>query len=271
MNKYIQNYTITNDCMDINYRLRPVEILMYFQDSFARYLTSKHIGAFDIVKDDLYWVISEINVQIIDNLPFWSEEIEVSIWVSEITKLKIFTDFELKYKNKTFAKGNCCWFLLNGKTKRPVISDIVSDKMAVLDELTVGPHKKFCLNNTTEAVTFASHKTNIRDIDFNNHVNNKSYINLAEMTIPNDFRVTHELKSLSVKYCKESYLGDELTCTTYRTGVKNAYVNKIEKGGTLMCEINTEWKDVSNQPSISDFPLEIRNTISWRNFSDAWV
>ena len=68
MNKYIQNYTITNDCMDINYRLKPVEILMYFQDNFARYLTSKKIGAFDIVKEDLYWVISEINVEIVDNI-----------------------------------------------------------------------------------------------------------------------------------------------------------------------------------------------------------
>lgn len=32
MSRYKQTYTITNDCMDVHYRLKPVEILMYFQD-----------------------------------------------------------------------------------------------------------------------------------------------------------------------------------------------------------------------------------------------
>ncbi len=110
-------------------------------------------------------------------------------------------------------------------------------------------------------MTYASHKTNFRDIDFNNHVNNKSYINLAEMTIPDDFRESHALKSLSVKYCKESYLGDELSCTTYRTDVKNAYVNKIVKDGATVCEINTEWLEIANQPNIKDFHLKVRDSI----------
>ena len=261
MSRFKQKYTITNDCMDAHYRLKPVEILMYFQDVFARYLTSKRIAAFDILKDDLYWVISDISFKIVDALPFGSEEIEASIWVSEITKLKIYTDFELKYKDKAFAKGNCCWFLLNGKTRRPALTDFVADKMSLDTELTIGEHKKFVLGNTTEPVTHASHKTNFRDIDFNNHVNNKSYINLAEMTIPDDFRESHVLKSLSVKYCKESYLGDELSCTTYRTDVKNAYVNKIVKDGSTVCEINTEWLEIANQSNIKDFHLKVRDSI----------
>ena len=65
MSRFKQKYTITNDCMDAHYRLKPVEILMYFQDVFARYLTSKRIGAFDILKDDLYWVISDISFKIL--------------------------------------------------------------------------------------------------------------------------------------------------------------------------------------------------------------
>lgn len=259
MSKYSQNYIITNDCMDINYRLKPIEIFMYFQDCFARYLTAKHIGAFDIVDKDLYWVISEINVEITEQLPFWSEEIEVNVWVSEITRLKIFTDFELKYKNATFAKGNCCWFILNGTTKRPSSTDFIADKITTCEELILGEHKKFVVGNMTDAITSVSHKTNLSDIDFNNHVNNKTYVNVAEMTIPSEFRTNHLLKSISVKYCKESFLGDELICTTYRTDVKNAYVNKIERDGVTLCEINTEWQEVASQNSINDFALQIRN------------
>ncbi|MDY6408108.1 MAG: thioesterase [Pseudomonadota bacterium] len=258
MCKYSQKYIITNDCMDINYRLKPIEILMYFQDCFARYLTSKHIGAFDILKDDLYWIISEINIQVLQQLPFWSEEIEVKLWVSEVTKLKIFTDFELKYNGEIFAKGNCCWFLLNGKAKRPVATDVMADKMPLCSELVLGEHKKFTLENTADVVSSVSHKMTLSDIDFNNHVNNKSYIQLAEMTIPHEFRTNHVLKSLSVKYCKESYLGDDLICTTYKTDKDGTYVNKINKDGLNVCEINTTWQEVASQNCINDFPLKIR-------------
>ncbi len=260
MINYSQKYNITSDCMDINYRLKPIEILMYFQDCFARYLTIKHIGAFDLLKKDLYWVIYDINVEILAQLPFWSEEIEVNVWVSEISKLKIYIDFELNYKKEIFAKGNSCWLILNGKTKRPSTTDVVSDKMTVCNELAAGEHGKFVTKNTKDIITSISHKTNISDIDFNNHVNNKSYINIAEMTIPNEFRNNHVLKKLSVKYCKESFLGDELICTTYNTDITNTYVNKIEKDGSTICEINTEWKEVGTQGSINDFPLELRNS-----------
>ena len=90
MDKYCQKYIITNDCMDINYRLTPISAIMYFQDCFARYMTLNNLAAFDIVDDNLYWIVSEFNIEFCSELPFWSEEIEVSAWVSEITKLKIF-------------------------------------------------------------------------------------------------------------------------------------------------------------------------------------
>lgn len=266
MSKYSQNYVITCDCMDIDYRLKPIEILMYFQDCFARYLTLRHIGAFDLIKDDLYWVISDINVDILTQLPFWSEQIKVSVWVSEITKLKIYTDFELKYKNDTFARGYSCWLLLNRNTKHPVATDVVFDKMPIHNKLIAREHKKFTLRKTTDVIASISHKTNISDIDFNNHVNNKSYINIAEMTIPNEFRANHLLKNLSVKYCKEAFFGDELICTTYNTDTKDSYVNKIQKDGITMCEINTKWEEVSNQNRINDFPLKLRNC---KNENDA--
>ena len=49
MNKYSQKYIVTNDCMDLNYTLRPISAIMYFQDCFARYMTTKNLAAFDVI------------------------------------------------------------------------------------------------------------------------------------------------------------------------------------------------------------------------------
>ena len=39
--------------------------------------------------------------------------------LSEISKLKIYTDFKIYHDDKVFAKGNTCWFLLDTDSKRP--------------------------------------------------------------------------------------------------------------------------------------------------------
>ena len=258
MNMYSQKYLITNDTMDINYRLRPISAIMYFQDCIARYMTVKNLAAFDIVDKHLFWVVSEFNIQFERELPFWSEEIEVIIWVSEVSKLKVYIDFELKYNNEIFAKGNSCWFILNTETKRPQAANTFFTNKEVRADFVLGEHTKFQLANIKEKIAETKHITNLSDLDFNYHVNNKSYINLAEVTCPVDLKKTHTLKKLSVKYNKESFLGDVLICSAYSTDSENIIVNKITREGVSVCDISTEWIDKIKETPILEINLSVR-------------
>lgn len=258
MSKYIQNYIITNDAMDINYRLRPISVIMYFQDCFARYMTKNNLAAFDIADKDLYWVIAGFNIEFKDELPFWSEEIEVASWLSEVSKLKIYSDFELKHNGKIFASGDACWFILNSNTKRPHTTARLFDNIKTTEEYSLGEHKKFTLPDLKEEITSVVHQTNLSDIDFNNHVNNKSYLNLVETTADENFKNSHVLKKLSVKYNKESYLGDILTCIAYKTGASNSYFHKITKNNVSVCEVITRWEECSKRNKITDCNLAVR-------------
>ena len=259
MCKYTEKYLITNDTMDINYRLRPISAIMYFQDCIARYLTTKNLAAFDVIKDNLYWILSEINIQFEKELPFWSEPIEVSTWISEVSKLKVIVDFELKHRNQIFAKGNSNWFILNTETKRPVTTEYVKDKVEIYPDFALGEHKKFHLETLKEKIKETTHITNLSDIDFNYHVNNKSYINLAEVTVDDDFKKTHTLKKLSVKYNKETFLGDVLICSTYTTESSDILIHKIEKEGVSVCDISSYWTDKIKETPVSDFNLSVRS------------
>ncbi len=258
MNKYTQKYYITNDAMDINYRLKPISVIMYFEDCVARYMTLKNLAAFDIVGEHLYWVVSDFNLKFEKELPFWSEPIEITVWVSEISKLKVYVDFELKHNGEIFVKGDSCWFILNSETKRPVSTDFIVNRFEVCEKRVFGEHTKFKLHEQKELVTTIKHATNISDLDFNYHVNNKSYLIMAETTAPEEFKNTHTLNMLKVKFCKESFLGDVLECSAYRTDVNNLYVHKIERDGTSICEIETYWTEKIKETPILDCNLDVR-------------
>ena len=218
------------------------------------------MAAYDLFAKNLYWVVADINMDFTDVLPFWSEEIEVNVWFSEVSKLKIYIDYEITYKDKVFAKGNALWFLINRDTKRPVKADEIAQKFEICDELVLGEHKKFVLPSATEVYTKIQHTNNLSDIDFNKHVNNKSYINLAEMTAPDEFKQTHRLRNLHIRFNRETFLGDILTCTTNRTEDKNTFTHIIEKDGVSVCDIATEWETIEqNTESIVECDLDVKN------------
>lgn len=258
--KYNHKYNVILDNMDMQeYRLRPIAAIMYLQDTFARYCATKKVAAYDLFSKNLIWVVGEFNIEFEDKLPFWSEEIEVSLWISEMTKLKVYTDYEILYKNKPFAKGTACWFLLNDKTKRPVKTDILTDKFTICDELTLGEHKKFVLESEQREISQITHKNNHADIDFNEHVNNKIYLNIAEASLNSDFKKLHTLKSIYIRFNKETFLDDILICSTYNTSNSNTLVHKITKNDENICDIQTSWTQKSITDEIVNYDLSVKS------------
>jgi len=258
MQKYSHNYSVILDNMDlIEYRLKPISAIMYIQDAFARYCATKNMAAYHLFPKNLYWIVSEFNIEFTDNLPFWSEEIRAEIWTSELTKLRLYTDFRLYYKEREVAKGYCCWFIIDQASKRPVKTDFIADRIQVCNELTLGEHKKFSLSEMQDKVCDIVHKNNLTDIDFNKHVNNKSYLNIAEATATDEFRKTHSLKTLNIKYIRESFLNDELVCSAYRTAEPKTFVHRITKDGEAICEIQTSWIEKDIKEHILGYDLAV--------------
>ena len=255
---YLRNYYITNECMDIDYKLTPIGVITFFQDSFAQYLTTKYLAAFDIIKDNMYWVISGFDIEYEKSMPFWSEPVVVDIWVSEVKPAKLYTDFTLSHDGEIFAKGNSCWYVLDKDTKRPIPMSRISHKFDVINQFVLGEHKHYGSNNIKTQINEISHKINLSDIDFNNHVNNISYIRIALSAITDGYKYNHTLKNLNIRFIKESYLDETLICKTYNTHDNNTCISMIEREGTPVCNILTTWKAKDRENSIDDYKLKIR-------------
>lgn len=240
------------------YRLRPIAAIMYLQDAFARYCALKRMAAYDLFAINQYWVVAGFNISFIGNMPFWSEEIEVEIWISEITKLKIYTDYRIYSHGKIFAEGDAVWFILDKRSKKPVTTDTVLQRFEICEEFVLGRHTKFSPVPAAGKIAEIIHTNNLSDIDFNNHVNNKSYINIAEMTMSENFKAENRIKKLHIKFNKETFLQDTLTCCTYKTEIANTFTHIIKKDDISVCDISTVWERKIKTESIVNCDLDVK-------------
>ena len=260
MSIYTHSYSVILDDMDLNgYRLKPISAIKYMQDAFARFSATKHMAAYDLFPENLYWVIAELNMEFTAVLPFWSQEIKVEIWISELTALKIYTDFRLYYDNTIFAQGNGCWFILDQNTHRPVRTDIVAETFDICNEKAMGEHSKFSIEKAVEKISSLQHTINLSDIDFNSHVNNKSYITVAEATMADDFKKENLLKDIRISFKRETFLGDTIDCSTSSTAVANTYIHHLTKDDVAVCDIQTTWEKRGKEETILDWSIRDSN------------
>ncbi|MGN0032749.1 MAG: acyl-[acyl-carrier-protein] thioesterase [Candidatus Limimorpha sp.] len=207
--RFSQNYRVTGANMDSEYRMTVVAILSFFQDTVASYLTTRNIAAFDIADDGYLWVLSDYSLEIVGKMPLWRENIEAVICPSEVSAVKMFFDYYLRNnKGEVFAKGTSRWSIVNVLDGRPVR---ISEVAAVSGENDV-KHPKMVFPPIVNKVMEYKHLTNISDIDFNNHVNNISYIKISLSALPLEIAKSYCLESLSIKFMCQCHINENITC-----------------------------------------------------------
>ena len=216
--KYVKKYTVGCGDMDINYHLTKIAAVKFFQETFALNCAKNNVAAFDVIKQNMVWVISDLHVQFLGKMPYWSEEFEVEMWISEKTKLRTYSDFKICYRGHLIAQGDSCWYLLDMETRRPVKTDGVLDSFAVCDEKVFGSHEKHNYLISGREIAKKEHQVTVRDLDFNYHVNNLSYIGLALETIPPEYLDEYCVFDYKVKFVQEARLSDVLVCEIFENG-----------------------------------------------------
>lgn len=240
--------------MDITYHLTPNGVLLYFQDCFANYLKTQRIAAFDIIKDNLFWIISQFNMTFIGPRPIWSETISVEMWVRKISTVKLFVNFHIKNEaSEIVAEGDSVWAVINTETKRPHnIAELLASRGITPDPTDI---HKIHITAESEKILYkeVTHQVNMTDLDFNGHMCNRSYLNLAMGTAPIDFIRTYLPQKLSIQFKHEAFIGEELRCQVFQAKDTHQFFHSIlNTEGVEICTIASEWQPNSNEePDIS--------------------
>lgn len=251
--KYRHSYTLSATDIDNQYQMMPIAILKYFQDCFARYMSCLHLAAFDLKKQDKLWIITEFAADCTDNDAFWSEEITVELWISQMTPLRIYSDFKIHKEGIPIAKGTSCWSILNANTRQLERTDFLEGSLTVLAEEAVA-HTKVRFPSEGLKMSNIDHKVNLLDLDFNGHVNNMSYLSIAMLTTTSDFFLTHKLKHLNVKWLHETYQNDTTHCQLECTDPENEeYIHTLTNDNSeVVAKILSQWGIIQERKDISE-------------------
>ena len=120
--KYSTQYQITAAQINADFRLTIDGLLTFHENTVARYLTTLGLAAFDMQKEDKTWVLTEINLEMPEPPTMWTEDVSITVWVSEMSPLRIWFDFVARevHSGKMSAKGNSCWSLISMSERKPV-------------------------------------------------------------------------------------------------------------------------------------------------------
>ena len=254
--KYEHRYTIAAADMDQWYRLTPHAILLFYQDCFARYMTCHSLAAFDIVKEQKMWVITEYEAFRSDTEAFWSEDIFVTMWVSELTPLRVYCDFSIR-KAETdvaIAWGSSCWNLLSLETKRLEPTTLLFERrLPIVPDMMTDTHKKKRFPKGETLVASIEHTVTRLDLDFNGHVNNRSYLNIAMLSTPDAVLAKQMLRHICIHWLRETYLGDVIRCELCCTdGPATEYVYTLRRAdGCEVAQIYALWQPAAETEDIA--------------------
>lgn len=207
--KFSQDYRITCNDMDSEYRMTPQSILHLSQDTIAAFLTTRYLAAFDLQKEGFTWVLSEYSIELKGSLPLWREIVEVEICPSEFSSVKLHIDYRILGKDGTVAvTGTSIWSIINIESGRP---EQIADHCTMSGESQIRHPRNIVQAVTRDDLEFR-YITNFSDIDFNGHVHNVSYLKIALSAVPFEMSRTTIIKNLTIKFMRQSFINQVLLC-----------------------------------------------------------
>lgn len=257
--KYARRYQITAAQIDSQYRLTIDGLLTFHENTVARYFTKLGIAAFDMQKLDKTWVISEINLDLPEPPTMWSEDLNVTVWFSEITPLRAWIEFEVKevHSGLLAARGNSCWSLISMSERKLVSCQGFIPESELVPEFAAGPHRKRGIMKFADVpIASLEHTINPIDLDFNGHTNNRRYIQMALISFASEFLQENRPDFLNIRFIRESHIGERLTGFTYPTEDSLAFAGRILDGsGEEICRISSHWRPREPLPDIAEVNL----------------
>lgn len=207
-NRYTHKVKLLTEHTDANANLRLDAMLKFFQEASIEDATNLGAGRDLTLSHNCFWVIGKERA-IIDRLPKFDEEIVVSTWPGKRYMFLFPRYYEIKDKEgKSIVKATSYWSLIDIHDRRPIDPD---KRGITMPDFSDGSEIKCPMGlRLPELPNKIIHKPSFSELDYNGHVNNTSYINIAQDLVPNGFIMSHEASEFEIQWKREMKLGEEI-------------------------------------------------------------
>lgn len=217
MEDYSQEVKIIADQVSPFQTLKPSALFRLFQDVAIRHVEQLGMPREYTLKKNLIWVIAKQRAEII-RMPKYNETIKVSTWPSKTMHILFPRSYEIRDENNNIiVKATSIWALIDINTRKmvnPVDYGIDVKDVSYGREFSMPFSNRIPFDLSEIGTIEAKYSL----CDLNGHINNTSYLDIAENMIPISFLKEHKLKLIDIKYIHEIPLGSSLP-------VKYGYVN----------------------------------------------
>lgn len=184
-----------------------LSLLNYLEDSAISHSAFAGYGVNELMAADSGWVLNRWSLKI-DRFPKLGEEITVETWPSSFERFYGNREFAiLDSSGKTIVKAASIWIYFNIKKRRPMRIPAEMGDAYGIEETRAFEQPFTDLDFDFESEYTEEFSIKRSDIDTNNHVNNKKYVEWIMETAPQEIYDNYKVASVQIIYRKEASLG----------------------------------------------------------------
>lgn len=183
-------------------KLRPSVLLRFLQEASIAHTEALGAGRAKTLDRGFLWVILNQHIEI-SKMPVYDDHITVESWPGP-TQHVIFPRYYRILDSNTrevMVDGAANWIIIDAGTRKMIFPDANGISVPGIHrdgELEIPPHITF-----PELTRQSGQKVTFSRTDINGHLNNTSYLDLAEDLLPVEFPRDHALKTIDISYKEE--------------------------------------------------------------------
>ncbi|MDP4185606.1 MAG: thioesterase [Bacteroidota bacterium] len=201
---FIHSYQI-----DKNSRLTLPGLCDLLQEIAWAHSASCHIGFDDLLKMNLFWVLSRLMIKV-KCWPLWREQCTLKTWSIGPDGAFARREFSLlDAKGEEIITATSLWLIIDAQTRRLQRITNLNWNFPYFDQKVMDIQLEKLPDFTPDFISEAL-PVQYSDLDVNQHVNNTRYIRRIIDSYDFDFLNTHEVKEFEINFMKEARPGDQM-------------------------------------------------------------
>ena len=246
---YRKRYQVLTYDVDVEMKAHLPVVLDFFQDAARDHAGLFGFSVFDLQKKGLTWVLSRYHIKV-PRYPSLGDSVEVSTWTSGKHGYFAMREFEARDAGgELLVAATSSWMVITLDKKQPVKPESVVSNESVVAIRAIpdkfDPLPK--LERTDKEMLF---RARLRDLDFNNHVNNVGYIHWALEGMPTDVLMSSRASEVEIVYKAEVLFGDEVLSRVQAAGPgqTGVFLHQLvnRESGVELARLRTCWKSRQN-------------------------
>ena len=186
-------------------------IFNIFQDLAGEHACQIGVGALDLKKKGMVWVIAKTRLQIVGPLPGITEFFDAETWPGAHKGIVDPRYYRLSQNGKPFVLGRTDWVVLEEASQKMVNFDnIFPEDFEFYPDLVCDGKFPRISSDFGAAQLLGGHKIKSTDVDFVGHMNNVAYIKAIENCLSREQLNALKIRTIDVQYKHQSFEGQDL-------------------------------------------------------------